>query len=110
MPSEAEASHWCDCARRVSVLPETKTATNIGRRSRCWGGCKSECELQRHLNLPWSANGLVHDPQATERRGRIEFRTIRREIVEEEVLGNVVDGNVEAGRVGQVEDVEAVLQ
>src|ERR1700688_4487760 len=76
-----------------------------------------EFEFQRHLNLARAADGFVHRSQAGGRvvkaagtaRGK-RRRAHYWELVIELILRNVVDGDIEAGGVGHVEDIEAVLQ
>jgi hypothetical protein len=65
-----------------------------------------EAEFQGHLDLAGAADGFVDDADAAQRRRRIELGAVDGEIVETKVLSDVVDGNIEAGRVGEVEDFE----
>jgi hypothetical protein len=84
-----------------------------------------EGEAERHLNLSRTPNRLVHDPQTAESGTCIEaqvglakiaaIRSLRRrtgrwEIVEEQVLRDVVDRNVEARSICEVEDLEAEFE
>ena len=67
-----------------------------------------EREVQGHLNLPGTANGLIHLPEA---KGRVVERlTLRGEIVVVLVLRNIIDRNVETGGIGDVENVQSVFQ
>src|SRR5580704_11965943 len=59
----------------------------------------SERKLQSHLNLSRSADGLIHNAKAAGGGRRVERRTESRETIEKQVLGNVVDRDVEARRV-----------
>ena len=80
----------------------------------------SEDEVQGKLNLASATNGFVHVAQTI--RAVVEAsvrpaagcgqrrRTDRGEAVVILVLRNVVDGHVEAGRVGDVENVKAELR
>ena len=85
--------------------------------------CELEQHAQRHLYLPRAADCFVRDAEATQRRAGIEARiagdfaagrfhrgTRRREPVEEQVLADVVDGYVEARRVGEVEHFRPQLE
>src|SRR6266446_6014886 len=76
-------------------------------------------EPQRPLNLPRAPNRLVHDSQHAQRgtgekagvRG-VATRRPRRcprngEVIERQVLRNVVNGDVKAGSVRNVEDVKS---
>ena len=81
-----------------------------------------ENEPQRHLDLPWAADGFVDGTQGTrtviETRGRIlsgatgwQWRSSSHgKLVVELILRDVVDGDIETGRIGHVENIEAVLQ
>ncbi len=74
------------------------------------------------MYLPRASDGFVDNAQAAQRGTRIETRLTKilaivlrrgteyREVVEEEVLGDIIDGDVEAGRVGQVKHVQGVLE
>src|SRR5262244_3741728 len=82
-----------------------------------------EGQLQRHLDLSRAADGFIDHTQAAERRASVESgrggaaivdvihcrRPIDREIINESILRDVVDGNVKAGGVGEVEDLETEL-
>ena len=82
---------------------------------------KSESQVQRHLNLARAAYRFIDDAQATQSRTGIQSLiravaacrpcrlAVDREVVEEEILRDIVDGDVEAGGVGKVEDLEAEL-
>src|ERR1700758_854328 len=74
-----------------------------------------------HLNLARAADGLVHRTQAGGNvveaaeadivtRCRRRRRTHHGELVVKLILGNVIDGNVEAGGIGDIEDLQSVLQ
>lgn len=79
-------------------------------------------QMQAHLNLSWSADGLVY---STETRGKIietggatwslgtnlgRWRgTHNRELVVKLVLRYVVNRNIEAGCVGDIEDFKLVF-
>jgi hypothetical protein len=65
-----------------------------------------EGEFQGHLDLAGAADGFVDDADAAQRWRRIELGAVDGEIVEIKVLSDVVDGNIEAGGVGEVEDFE----
>ena len=82
-----------------------------------------ETEAQRHLDLPRASDGLIRDAQAARgwadvqrscevrvARIRCGWRTCDGKAIEVNVLADVVDWNVEARGVGQVENVEAELQ
>jgi|HubBroStandDraft_3_1064219.scaffolds.fasta_scaffold371757_2 hypothetical protein len=71
MPSEVGLRIGVTALDECLCCPKTKTAAISAAVSGVGGVEKSEREFQSHLNLPWSANGFVHDPQAAERRGRI---------------------------------------
>ena len=62
------------------------------------------------MNLPGASNRLIHDPQAARCWRGIKIRTVDGEIVEKQVLRDVVDGDVEARRICEVEDLEAELE
>src|ERR1700683_250526 len=84
-----------------------------------WAGL--ELKTERHLNLPRAADRLVYDAQ-TEwtvversvglRRATVwqRIRPFHGDIVVELVLRDIIERKIKARRVGQVEDVEAVLQ
>src|SRR5580698_2491907 len=83
--------------------------------------------MQRHLNLPWRADRVLHYAQAgraevesacaagsrwsaaARRQRRLSGRNSEREGVVVEVLRNLVAGNVEAGGVCHVVHVECVF-
>src|SRR5580704_5916046 len=82
-----------------------------------------ETEAQRHLDLPRTSDGLIRDAQATRgwadvqrscevrvARIRCGGRTNDGKAIEINILAYIVDWNVEARGVGQVENVEAELQ
>lgn len=81
---------------------------------------KLEQHAQRHLDLPRAADGFVGDAQAAQARALIQrgeagvARLCRSglpgvgEAVEVDVLIDVVDREIEAGGVGQVEHIEGV--
>ena len=84
-----------------------------------WARLKLNAE--RHLNLARAADGLVHDAQA--KRAVVETivrgvraavgqrrRPLHGRVVVILVLRNVIERKVEAGSVGQVKDIEGVLQ
>src|SRR6185369_17601902 len=90
-----------------------------------WKG--SERQTQRHLNLPRASDRFIGDTQTAQVRahiqrsgsGLIERRVTRTqsrrrallwEALEAGVLRNVIDRDIEARRVGQVVDIETVLQ
>src|SRR5579864_310147 len=68
-------------------------------------------ELQRHLNLTRAADGVADDAES---KGCVVelawWRALLRSFVVELVLRDLVAGNVEAGGVGEVVDVEGVLE
>jgi len=61
------------------------------------------------LDLAGAADGFVDDADAAQRWRGIERGAVDWEIVEVQVLGDVVDGNIEAGSVSEIEDFEGVL-
>src|SRR5208282_6216278 len=79
-------------------------------------------DSQGHLNLARAADGFVYRAQrrgtVVESRRRIlssatsgqRRRPHYRELVVVLVLRDVIDGNIKAGRIGQVEDLQAVIQ
>lgn len=69
-----------------------------------------EGKPKRHLDLTRAADGFVDDSQAARGWRRVKRRTVDWEIVEEEVLRDIVDRDVEARRVGEVENVEAEFE
>src|SRR3984957_20552129 len=82
-----------------------------------------ETEAQRHLDLPRTSDGLIRDAQATrgwadvQRSCKVRVARIRcgwgtndGKAIEINILAYIVDWNVEARGVGQVENVEAELQ
>ena len=77
-----------------------------------WRSCERlKGELQRHLNLARAADGVADNTETircvVELIGR---RTLLRCFVIELVLRDLVAGDVEAGGVGQVVDVEGVFE
>jgi len=67
-----------------------------------------ERQVQGHLDLTRAAYGFVDYAQAG---GRVvEGLTYYWKVVVELVLGNVVDGDVEAGGIGYVENIEGIFQ
>src|SRR5258707_798243 len=91
-------------------LEEFATANVSSTRLRAEPQRALEGEAERHLNLSRTPNRLVHDTQAARCWRGIQIRTVDREIVEKQVLRDVVDGDVEARRIGEVEDLEAELE
>ena len=81
-----------------------------------------EIQVQRHLDLPWGADGVLNDAEAGgaaievigsaggTATGGQDGRSLGRECVVEGVLRYLVAGNVEACGVGDVVDVEGVLE
>ncbi len=65
-----------------------------------------EGEVEGHLDLAGAAYGFVDYAEAAEGWRGIERLAVDGKVVEEEVLRDVVDGDVEAVGVGEVEDVE----
>ena len=79
--------------------------------------CVLKTYPQRHLDLARTADGFIDGAEGRGRvvkavwaLGRQRWRPHYRKLVVELVLGDVIDGNVEAGRIGQVENIETVLQ
>src|SRR6266403_3381146 len=101
-------------------LEEFNTASDSSTRLRAEPQRALEGEAERHLNLSRTPDRLVHDPQTAESGTCIEaqvglvkiaaIRTGRWEIVEEQVLRDVVDRNVEARSICEVEDLEAEFE
>src|SRR5450755_2691937 len=115
-PSAKPLSTW---QRRVSASRSSPSAVYLVALSQNINS--SESEPQRHLNLPRTADGLVGYAQSG---GRIVEAAVRdvaticrqwrcsnhRKLIVELVLRNIVDGNVEARGIRQVENVQAVFQ
>src|SRR5271166_345625 len=86
-----------------------------------------ELDSQGHLNQAGTADGMHHltDPRwalveivadkvaaagrARRRRGDGRL-ALHRKRIESKILVDIVDGNIEAGVVGQIKDIEAILQ
>src|SRR5580692_8995604 len=87
-------------------------------------GTSLESQLQRHLNLPRAADRMRHVPQSAGAvvEAFVGLGAARgapsggsrcahgRELVVVLILENLVPGNVEAGRVGQVVHIKGVLE
>ena len=91
-------------------LEEFATANVSSTRLRAEPQRALEGEAERHLNLSRASDRLVHDTQAARCWRGIKIRTVNREIVEKQVLRDVIDGDVEARCIGEVEDLEAELE
>src|ERR1700675_453905 len=65
-----------------------------------------ERQTQRHLDLAGAADGFVDDAETAEGWRNERRDAVEREVVEGDVLRDVVDGDIEAGRVGDVENVK----
>ena len=88
----------------------------------CSGWLRLEIEVERHLDLPWGADGVTYDAEARgaaievvfgaggTAAGRQNRRSLCREGIVEGVLRNLVAGNIEAGCVSDVVDVEGVFE
>ena len=82
-----------------------------------------EQHTQRHLHLTRAANRFVRDAKTAEYGTRVEAligcdvatgglhrRAFYGEAIVKQILADVVDGYVEASRVGEVENIQRVLQ
>src|SRR5580658_9452154 len=100
----------------------TQNGSAIAVVNRCATQSEGGLEIyaQRHLNLAWAADGFIDGAQG---RGTVvetrvtrattcgqRWRPLHRELVVELILRDVIDGDIKAGRIGDVEDVEAVFQ
>src|SRR5258708_12240398 len=76
---------------------------------------RAECKVQRHLNEPRAADGMLQYSQVAGRRERISkySRTaswIRlRGVAEPRIERNIVAGDIEAGMIEDIERLQVIL-